>query len=335
MTITSGLITVYYYGEYGENRANTVLDAATEALSRMLPVLGIEPEQPLRIVAYNNYRHMAAALPFRSQATTEKLRTEGMAFSDERVLLVHGFGATIKGTTSHEFTHLLVSEAAGRADAQVPAWLNEGLAEYGNIDPTDDYDAALRYGIFTQRIKPLWFQASFTGTPDDIIIAYGQGRSVVAHLINAYGQAKMAGLMSVLRQTRDIDEAMLRVYGFDQYGLDTEWRKLHGMKALPPPAQSLDGRTGKQNSIPKPTVTPTPPPTPSELKASPPVVAGAVPTFEPPTLSAPEVLTEDAGLIDHRSCGVAPSHVGTAISPDLAVLALLATPLGLLLLRRP
>ena len=335
LTITSGLITVYYYGEYVENRANTVLDAATETLSRMLPVLGIEPKQPLRIVAYNNYRHMAEALPFRSQATTERLRTEGMAFSDERVLLVHGFGATIRGTTSHEFTHLLVSEAAGRADAQVPAWLNEGLAEYGNIDPTDDYDAALRYGIFTQRIKPLWFQASFTGTPDDIIIAYGQGRSVVAHLINTYGKAKMAELMSVLRQTRDIDEAMLRVYGFDQYGLDTEWRELQGMKTLPPPAQSLDGRPAKQNPIPKPTGTPTPPSTSKELKTSPPVQASAAPTFEPPTLSAPAVPTEDAGLIDRGSCSVVTSHVGTAIRPDLAVLALLATPLGLLLLRRP
>ena len=67
-----------------------------------------------------------------------------MAFSDERVLLVPAFDPTVKGTTSHEFTLLLVAEAAGRAASQVPAWLNEGLAEFGNIDPTDDYDAALR-----------------------------------------------------------------------------------------------------------------------------------------------------------------------------------------------
>ena len=122
---------------------------------------------------------MAAALPFRSQAVSEGLRTQGMAFTDERVLLVHGFDETVTGTVSHEFTHLLVGEAAGAALPQVPAWLNEGLAEYGNIDPTDDYDAALRYGIFTRRIKPLWYLNSFGGTPEDIIIAYGQGLSLI------------------------------------------------------------------------------------------------------------------------------------------------------------
>ena len=68
LTLSSGLITVYYYSEYVEQRAETVLEAAESALDRMLPVLGIAPTDPLRIVAYNNYRHMSAALPFRAQA---------------------------------------------------------------------------------------------------------------------------------------------------------------------------------------------------------------------------------------------------------------------------
>ena len=162
-TVVEDLITVYYYGEYVQNRAMVVLEAAKQSLEKMLPVLGISPTEPLRIVSYNNYRHMSAALPFRSQAVSEGLQTQGMAFSEERVLLVHGFDETVTGTVSHEFTHLLVGEAAGPALRQVPAWLNEGLAEYGNIDPTDDYDAALRYGIFTRRIKPLWYLNSFGG----------------------------------------------------------------------------------------------------------------------------------------------------------------------------
>ena len=115
LTVNSELITVYYYGEYVEERAKTVLKAAEQTMERMVPVLGIAPTEPLQIVSYNNYRHMAAALPFRSQAVSEQLQTQGMAFSDERVLLVHSFDATVQGTTSHEFTHLLVAEAAGRA----------------------------------------------------------------------------------------------------------------------------------------------------------------------------------------------------------------------------
>ena len=128
------------------------------------------------------------------------------------------------GTASHEFTHLLVAEAAGNARSQVPAWLNEGLAEFGNIDPTDSYDAALRYGIYTRRLRPLWYQHSFGGTPDDIIIAYGQGRSVVNFMISKFGIEKMAELFQVLQSTLDIDLALQQVYGLDQFGLDTDWR---------------------------------------------------------------------------------------------------------------
>ena len=246
-TVTDGLITVYYYGEYVEERANVVLEAAQEAMERMLPVLGITPEEPLRIVSYNNYRHMASALPFRSQAVREGLQTQGMAFSAERVLLVHGFDPTVTGTTSHEFVHLLVAEAAGGSSTMVPAWLNEGLAEYGNIDPTDDYDAALRYGVFTRRLKPLWYQSAFGGEPEDILIAYGQGRSVVRYMLREYGTEKMAELFKSLRDTQNIDLSLKAVYGIDQYGLDTAWRLALGLEPLPSP-EELEARLNEPAS---------------------------------------------------------------------------------------
>ena len=237
LTVSDGLITVYYYSEYVEERAKAILEAARETMEQMVPVLGIEPTEPLRIVTYNNYRHMVMALPFRSQAVSEDLQAQGMAFSEERVLLIHGFDPTVTGTVSHEFTHLLVAEAAGGTSAAIPAWLNEGLAEYGNIDPTDEYDAALRYGIYTRRIRPLWYQQSFSGEPDDIIIAYGQGKSVVEMMALRWGEEKISDLFAAVRQTNDIDSALLQVYGLDQHGMDTAWRVSLGLDPLPPPEQ--------------------------------------------------------------------------------------------------
>ena len=237
LTVSDGLITVYYYSEYVEERARIILDAAKETMDRMVDVLGIAPTDPLRIVTYNNYRHMVMALPFRSQAVSEDLQAQGMAFSDERVLLVHGFDPTVTGTTSHEFTHLLVAEAAGGTSAAIPAWLNEGLAEYGNIDQTDEYDAALRYGIYTRRIRPLWFQQTFSGEPEDIIIAYGQGKSVVNFMVEKWGEDKISDLLAAVRQTKDIDTALLQIYGLDQYGIDSGWRVSMGLEPLPPPEE--------------------------------------------------------------------------------------------------
>lgn len=319
LSLSSGLVTVYYYGEYVEERARTVLEAAESAMKRMVPVLGIQPTEPLRIVSYNNYRHMSAALPFRSQAVREQLRTQGMAFSDERVLLVHGFDATVRGTVSHEFTHLLISEAAGRAGSQVPAWLSEGLAEYGNIDPTDDYDAALRYGIFTRRLKPLWYQQSFGGTPDDIIIAYGQARSVVQLLVGRYGPQKMAGLMQAFQRTLDIDQALQQIYGFDQHGLDTEWRLVIGLDPLPPPAQLERQLQTQQPPLAPPAPISIPTPAPADTPA--------------PETSQAASPQDSGGGKSSPGCGASSRGPSGGTTVGLGALLLLAAPLGLLSFR--
>lgn len=314
LTVSSGLITVFYYGEYVERRAQTVLDAAEDAFELMVPVLGIEPTEPLRIVSYNNYRDMSAALPFRAQAVRENLQTQGMAFTPERVLLVHGFDPTIRGTTSHEFVHLLVAEAAGQAYARVPAWLNEGLAEYGNIDATEDYSSALRYGIYTRRVKPLWYQSSFGGTPDDIIIAYGQARSVVQYMISMYGEGSITELFTTLRDTLDIDLAMLEVYGVDQHGMDSLWRVAVGLEPLPPPAELGSRLEDLQTAVPESASTPEP--------------AAALESTPTPAPTPAASLDEDQG---QTSSGCNAPVRGQSASPTgLASLLLLGAPLALL-----
>ncbi len=304
LTVEEGLITVYYYGEAVEERARAVLEAADAALERMMPILGIEPTEPLRIVTYNNYRHMSAAIPFRAQAVRDQLLTQGMAFSEERVLLVQSSDVTVKGITSHEFTHLLIAEAAGNADSQLPAWLNEGLAEYGNIDPTNDYDRALSNAIETDRLRPLWYLSQFGGTPSDIIIAYGHASSVVQFMIDWFGPEQISHLFKAFQESQDIDSALQQVYGVDQYGLDNLWRESIGIDPLPPPPA--------EEPIP-PTPLPTPSPAPSSTAA--------------PT----QVVSADAEAGGSSSPGCsAPQPRGAA---SLGILALLAAPLGLLAVR--
>ncbi len=340
LTLNDGLITVYYYSEYVEERARIILEAAKETMDDMVSVLGIAPTDPLRIVTYNNYRHMVMALPFRSATVSQDLQAQGMAFSDERVLLIHGFDPTVTGTTSHEFTHLLVAEAAGGSYSAVPAWLNEGLAEYGNIDQTDEYDAALRYGIYTRRIKPLWYQHTFGGEPEDIIIAYGQGKSVVNFMVERWGEEKISEIFVALRQTSDIDAALLRVYGLDQYGMDSAWRQSLGLEALPPPeelerqlespstedtTQGTEG-SGSAASEPEPPQTETVDPAesdaadPESQTAAQPVSTEA-PTEEPAGTSSSE---DSEG--SSSPCSAPPEG---AASLGLGTLALMVAPLSL------
>ncbi len=342
LSVNDGLITVYYYSEYVEERARIILEAAKQTMDRMVGVLGIAPTDPLRIVTYNNYRHMVMALPFRSATVSQDLQAQGMAFSDERVLLIHGFDPTVTGTTSHEFTHLLVHEAAGGTTAAVPAWLNEGLAEYGNIDQTDEYDAALRYGIYTRRIKPLWYQSTFSGEPDDIIIAYGQGKSVVNFMVSEWGEDKISELFEAVRSTNDIEMALLMVYGLDQYGIDSAWRQSMGMEELPPPeelarrmeqetAESSDSESGETpgsaDAEPESPETDADPPAGEDAGAGgegsvQPLSTVAPTQPRPPTEEAVEPQSEGSS----SPCSAPPDG---AAALGLGALALLATPLSL------
>ena len=322
----AGLLTVYYYGDFVEKRAQTVLETVQDTLEKMGPVLGITFEKPINIVSYSNYRDMARALPFRSQAVREGLRTEGLAYTSERVVLVLVSDTTFTGNVSHEFTHILVGDAAGQGYGRVPSWLNEGLAEYGNLDPAPHYDWALNYAIFTRRVKPLWYLDAFTGEPDDIIIYYGQGKSVVDYMIEVHGQEKMAELMEAFRDNLSIDAALERVYGFNQYGLDTRWRRALGLDSLPSPDEPTP--------IPTPTTLPGEQtgaaPTPPSTEAGP--TRGATPAMEPTPAGVPAATAEPAAVSDEgsrrtsRSCG-GPSSDAAHLPSDIAALALLGMPL--------
>ena len=339
--LTEGIVTVHYYPDYIEFRAQDVLDTITKTMDNMQLLLGIEPTEPIRVVAYPNYADMSGALPFRSQAVREELQTQGQAYAEERVLLVLVSGETFTGIVSHEFTHILVAEAGGAGYSLVPAWLNEGLAEYGNIDQTEDYDRALYYAIFTRRLKPLWYQDTLGGTPDDIIIGYGQGKSVVEFLVLNHGKDKMAELFRVIRRGVTVDRALEEVYGFDQYGLDSSWRVSLGLEPLPSPQELAARQTPSPTNAPQAEAELSPTPAVEATLPAPEAESSPTPAVET-TPTAPEAEAEDPAISDDggtatgpsRSCG-GPVGPGAALPVDLAMVALLAgTVLGLGLRRR-
>ena len=320
--VSEGLLTVFYYGDFVDKRAQTILDTTKLTMENMGRVLGITPQEPVNVVAYSNYRDMSRALPFRSQAVREELQTQGQAYPTERVLLVLASESDVTGTASHEFTHILVAEAAGKGYARVPAWLNEGLAEYGNVDQTPFYDRALAYAIYTRRLKPLWYLDDFSGEPDDIIMAYGQGKSAVQYLIDFYGERTMAELMSAFARGLSADDALTATYGFDQYGLDSQWRQALGLQPLPPPGEIDREDFTEPSSGPAPGSDATAAPTP---QVDPTRAAAAEATLQ---AAAPSAEVGGTG----RSCGRGSSGSG-GMPLDVAMLALLAGPFLALNLR--
>jgi hypothetical protein len=151
------------------------------------------------------------------------LITEGQAFDSESVVLVLA-GRSDIGTATHEMTHILVARAA-KSSGAVPLWLNEGLAEFGNLDQTVSYERFLEWAEGTDRLIPLKSLRSFPGDPNLTLVAYGQGRSAVKYMIDEFGEAKMAELLATLGTGIGIDDSLDAVYGFGIDGLENNWRE--------------------------------------------------------------------------------------------------------------
>ncbi len=232
--ITSTNVSVAYHGPV-KTRAEKILSAITDTIAIMAPVLGAGTNEPIRVTMYNNVKEMLEALPPGSSTIRSELVTEGQAFTSVGTLLVLGGGRMSRGTASHEVMHILTHRAGDSIFARVPSWLDEGLAELGNIEPGFSYDIALDFAINADRLMPITSMPVLPGDPEDVIIFYGQARSLVRYMIQTWGTTAMKDLLALLKSGTNIDTALTQIYGGDRLILENNWRKaIYAPEYVPP-----------------------------------------------------------------------------------------------------
>ena len=342
-SVSDGLINVYYYhhSSESENRANQVLEVATETYDHMGPILGVELTQPMNLVVYSDYADMRVALPPKSRVAAQQLRTLGQAFTTERTLLVDGssdvfVGDNILSTTAHEFTHLLVADAAGTAYGQVHTWLNEGLAVYSEGDNTE-FGFYVNTAIRNDSVPPLASLRTYAGTPEETLRNYGLGHSVVTYLLDTYGKEKMTRLFATIRAMHNFEKSLEEAYGLTIVELDNEWRESLGLspRELSTPVLPAFQAIPTRRPTPTPAVSAQQAPAP---QATAPATASSTPTSEPaPTytpMPAPATAVQSQPAASSGGgCGAPPPDTaGRSLPTELASAALLAGPLGLLAL---
>ena len=125
--------------------------------------------------------------------------------------MIEAGGRDALGTTSHEITHIIIHRATFNPRAQnMPSWLNEGLAEFGNLHATVGYDLALEFAVQNDRVLPIMFMRGQPSKGEDIIIFYGQARSIVRWLVRSAGPDKMTEFLSYIKRGDTLDEAFTR-----------------------------------------------------------------------------------------------------------------------------
>lgn len=228
-SLTQGKVTLYWYDADGAF-AQRLLEVALESLARLEEEVGVEPEEPVKLVVYQSKADMLGALVPRGEVFEAEVITLGTVVSKDTVLL-HGTHRGVEKTIAHELSHVVVHLATENPYADIPAWLDEGLAMYNEGELPGANGEALERAIRTNRLISVRSLTAPTGKPEEVNLFYGEVHSVVQFLLKSYGKEKMAELLAVFKEGAAYDDALMKVYGFDQGGLDAQWRESLG---LPP-----------------------------------------------------------------------------------------------------
>ncbi len=225
-TVSEGNLTVWWYAG-DEEEARGVLTAGRETLDNIGALLQTSVDFPIKIFYYDTARDMQAAIISTSGAGVV---TRGeVVYSDTAMVSADSVSGDI---TRHEVTHIVVREALS-GPFGMPDWLNEGLAVYAQIQPLSDQQQAVDAAISSGRILSVrsLSSASSGAIGSRVSLFYGQSWSLVNFLIETYGEQKFAELFANFREGNTTAGALEEVYGFDQDGLENEWRASVG---LPP-----------------------------------------------------------------------------------------------------
>ena len=226
------------YHDISDSRVAEAAEAIRQDLARVEDLLQLDQVRGFKGVIYNSYADANAAFPVTSQTTTDHGTFAGYAFPEQRVFVGQGLDRRI---IVHESTHLILRDAMGQRNVDLPAWLNEGFATY--MEPNVRVRSSRDLYFRTPHLKAM---QSVSGTPETIPLFYQKSVSVVAHLIEEYGADRFRMLLSEMAGGSPADVALVTVYGFDEHGLDSSWA---GLPIPAPAVQAPAPNSGTSESV--------------------------------------------------------------------------------------
>lgn len=250
IALTEGNLTVYYYfGDEASQRV--VLNTAQETITRFSSLLRTTIDFPVKVWVYRTAAEMAPAVASRrGQGPDNSISTLGEVGAEDTALVSRD--TSFLDIVRHEVTHIVTGAATRGYISPIPTWINEGLSTYSQRQLLQSEAQALSLAIQRNRVLPITsLNASARGSAGNVSIFYAQSGSLVAFMVERYGDDKFGEFIQALANDTT-DGAMRAVYGFDQLGLENEWRTAVGL----PPAASSGGGGGSGSQPGVPTLVP-------------------------------------------------------------------------------
>ena len=266
-TVEAGDIDLHWYE--GEEVGPALLDAAVAGRRRLQNEMGIDWQGEVQFFIYGDAAAMREAMLYVQEWAG------GVAFTEYNTILMgvrpDQVDAWGRETVRHELAHLVLGQFAWSClGGSRPTWLEEGLATYAEGPADEETQQDIIRGIENDSFEPLrTLSGAFPSHSADASMAYSQSYSVVAFLLERYGQEKMQALLQTLAEGRGYDAALEEIYGFNVDGLERRWRESIGAppRVIPPTPTPL--QAAALPTLP-PLTAPQTVPTPEGLSAAPP-----------------------------------------------------------------
>jgi hypothetical protein len=246
-TVSGDDINLHWY-DGGAAFGRELHASAVKSLADLADVTGLRTAKPIDLYIYGDTADMRDAILY------EPGWTGGLAFTDHNIVII---GITAdqmewgKRTQAHELTHALVGQLTFSCLSDIPTWLIEGLAMYGEGGLEDYQQVVFDQALKDNTLLPVRaLSGGFSEESDKANASYAQSYSLTQFLIDQYGQAKMLDFLRTLRDGATTDEALQQIYGFDIDGFEDVWRAAIG-------AQKRSGSTARPTATPVPTIVPT------------------------------------------------------------------------------
>jgi hypothetical protein len=218
------LVVHWYQGD--RQFAQNILDVTEAGLARVQEFLMSYMPNKLDIYVYADPESMQAALNPDSANWVA-----GHADPDLGVILVAlpegpEQPLLVEQRVPHELMHVLLYEFNQLGYANLPAWLNEGLASNAELDPNPDYrilleDAAKKNALIS--LPNLC--SSFPRDAYGALLSYAESASFVKYLHDSYGVTGLTSLVKAYNNGLDCNRGAEQALGKGLVQLQRSWER--------------------------------------------------------------------------------------------------------------
>ena len=202
--------------------ALTILDLYQPRLELIIPA-GTSPA-PIRVFIYPSTADLRSALRL-----TGRDWVGAHARPELGVLLVTAVNPRtamfdLGQSLPHELSHLLLYRSMGPSYANLPRWLDEGLATFFEATADPNYALLLQQAVNDQQTLPFaQLCATFPTEAQPAILAYAQSLSLIRYIQAEFGNRKLSELIMAYQDGASCDSGVRQALGISLATLSGRW----------------------------------------------------------------------------------------------------------------